>query len=577
MPDHWKRLTRLAGLWLACSTAVWGQDFSSVPRLANRADWTLTASHGAPHLKLAIDGDIATRYSTIAEMKPGMWLQIALPKPEAVAGLLLDQGRSSGDFPRGYRVELSQDGRAWTSVASGAGTRDQSWIFFEKQPARFIRITQTGEGPYWSIHELHVLTEMDPRIVVFRNIPVKNLAEEVPDVRETDPTFLKPYAGPVERGVDTSTLRGKVMCGYQGWFNCEGDGMQEGWTHWAKHRKRLLGPGNVTVDLWPDLREYEADERYPTGFTHADGRVAEVFSSANRKTVLRHFSWMKQYGIDGAFVQRFANGLRPGSSLVKHKNAVLTHAREGANRNGRAYAVMYDLSGLRQGETERVFHDWRLLRRSMRMGEDSAYLQHEGKPLVAIWGVGFGDDRAYTLAECRDLILALKKDGCAIMLGIPTGWRTLDRDAVSTPALHEVLKLADMISPWTIGRYHDPASATRHGEYNWKPDLAWAQEAELDYLPVVFPGFSWHNLTGERLDSIPRLKGEFLWSQFLAAKAAGAQMVYVAMFDEVDEATAIFKCTNDPPTGEFLTYEGLPSDHYLKLTGKGAQLIRRRE
>ncbi|MFT5498562.1 MAG: hypothetical protein ACI9TH_003977, partial [Kiritimatiellia bacterium] len=156
-------------------------------------------------------------------------------------------------------------------------------------------------------------------------------------------------------------------------------------------------------------------------------------------------------------------------------------------------------------------------------------------------------------------------------------WRTLDRDAVSTPALHEVLKLADMISPWTIGRYHDPASATRHGVYNWKPDLAWAQEAELDYLPVVFPGFSWHNLTGERLDSIPRLKGEFLWSQFLAAKAAGAQMVYVAMFDEVDEATAIFKCTNDPPTGEFLTYEGLPSDHYLKLTGKGAQLIRRRE
>jgi hypothetical protein len=36
------------------------------------------------------------------------------------------------------------------------------------------------------------------------------------------------------------------------------------------------------------------------------------------------------------------------------------------------------------------------------------------------------------------------------------------------------------------------------------------------------------------------------------------------MFDKVDEGTAIYKCTNDPPLGEskFVTYEGLPSDHY---------------
>jgi len=54
-------------------------------------------------------------------------------------------------------------------------------------------------------------------------------------------------------------------------------------------------------------------------------------------------------------------------------------------------------------------------------------------------------------------------------------------------------------------------------------------------------------------------------------------MIYVAMFDEVDEATAIFKCTNEPPTGnggKFITYEGLPSDYYLKLTGKAGQLLR---
>ena len=53
-------------------------------------------------------------------------------------------------------------------------------------------------------------------------------------------------------------------------------------------------------------------------------------------------------------------------------------------------------------------------------------------------------------------------------------------------------------------------------------------------------------------------------------------MVYVAMFDEVDEGTAIFKCVNDVPVGQkskFVTFEGLPSDFYLKMVGAGTKLI----
>ena len=56
-------------------------------------------------------------------------------------------------------------------------------------------------------------------------------------------------------------------------------------------------------------------------------------------------------------------------------------------------------------------------------------------------------------------------------------------------------------------------------------------------------------------------------------------MLYVSMFDEVDEGTAIFKCAPNPPDAEspskFVGFEeGVPNDHYLWLTGKGGQLIR---
>jgi hypothetical protein len=148
---------------------------------------------------------------------------------------------------------------------------------------------------------------------------------------------------------------------------------------------------------------------------------------------------------------------------------------------------------------------------------------------------------------------------------------------VADPLLHQIVGLADVVSPWTVGRYATPAEARSHAHKTWTADSEWCAARRLDFLPVVFPGFSWFNMFGRQFDAMPRRKGEFLWSQFVGASRAGATMVYVAMFDEVDEGTAIFKCTNDVPAAgpeKFLTYEGLPSDHYLWLTGEGARIIR---
>lgn len=398
---------------------------------------------------------------------------------------------------------------------------------------------------------------------------------EKPDLEAVLTATLMPYTGPVVHGVDATMLTGKVMCGYQGWFNVEGDGAGRGWVHWTK-AAGPLSPANVKVDLWPDVSELGADERFDTGFKHADGRTAQVFSSFKKATVLRHFKWMNDHGIDGVFVQRFAGGAT-SPAFQLHNNTVLAHCREGANRTGRTYALMYDLTGLGAGRINQVIEDWHALRTRMKLTDDAAYLHHRGRPVVAVWGVGFNDKRAYTLAECRLLIESLKREGCTVMLGIPTYWREQKNDAMTDAALHDVLALADILSPWTVGRYNTPERIKHHAIKVAQPDLVWCAERRIDYLPVVFPGFSWHNMYGAPLDSIPRLRGGFLWSQFQENTAIGATMLYVAMFDEVDEGTAIFKCTNDvPSTPEvpFVTYEGLPSDYYLRLTGLGGRVLR---
>jgi hypothetical protein len=425
------------------------------------------------------------------------------------------------------------------------------------------------------------LTRAAALVALGLGLGLPTLAEQPKLTREAVIAAMRPYDGPSAKGLDASTLTGKVMSGYQGWFTTPGDASERGWRHYPSRGQ--FKPGQCNIDLWPDVSELDEDEKYPAAFRHQDGRIASVFSSHNAKTVLRHFRWMEQYGIDGVFVQRFGAEIVQPRDL-RHCNTVLAHCREGANRSGRCYAVMYDLSGLPAGGTQRIIDDWKHLTDRMQIGKDpkdAAYLHHNGKPVVAVWGIGFNDGRKYTLAECEQLVDFLKNDkkygGCTVMLGVPTGWWTLDRDSVKDEALHRLIAKADIVSPWTVGRYRTLKQVEEHGRERWKKDVQWCKDQKKEYLPVIFPGFSWHNMKPKSpFDEIPRQKGKFLWKQFGEANKAGATMIYVAMFDEMDEGTAIFKCTDDPPVGEskFLTMEGLPSDHYLWLTGMGGKLLR---
>ncbi|WP_285008210.1 glycoside hydrolase family 71/99-like protein [Pedobacter faecalis] len=372
-----------------------------------------------------------------------------------------------------------------------------------------------------------------------------------------------------------------VMAGYQGWHNAEADGAGRGWYHYTRQGK--FEPGFTNVDLWPEVGELK--RTYQTNFKHADGSPAFVHSAYDSSTVDTHFKWMKDYGVDGVFMQRFVVEIKEKRGR-HHFNRVLQNALGASQKYGRAISVMYDLSGC-QGmvDMQVLIDDWKNLVDSMkitRQGKKQTYLFHRGKPLVVIWGVGFNDKRKYSIEDVASVVDFLKNDpvygGCSVMLGVPTYWREMRDDTENNPLLHELIRKADIVHPWTIGRYGDEAGYERYAGVQ-REDMAWCKANGLDYTAVVFPGFSWHNMNSSApSDQIPRERGTFFWKQIEGAVRQGAQSIYIAMFDEIDEATAIFKVSKNPPVGAstFVSFEAdIPSDYYLYLSGHAGKMLRR--
>ena len=390
---------------------------------------------------------------------------------------------------------------------------------------------------------------------------------------------MQPYEGPhAEEQVDTSTMYGKVMCGYQGWFRAPGYGSGRGWVHWGQGDE--FKPGYCTIDYWPHTSEFSDENKYPTEFRHDDGNTAYVYSSFDKEPVLRHFQWMKEEGIHGVFLQRFINGTARPIDLYGYTQ-VLENVREGANTYGRSWALMYDMSGA--GNAERAIRlfkaDWKRLIDNTNLGKDPndhAYQHHNGKPLVAIWGLF--ENREGMPEFYNEIIDFVKNDpeygGFSVMIGSENNWR--EGKGEKYEILRNAVKKADIISPWTVGRYSTPEEAETFIKEMHGPDIEWCNKHNIDFLPVIFPGFSWHNLKGDPLNQIPRLQGRFLWRQVYENLQLDTKMFYVAMFDEVDEGTAITKVHPNPPVGEspFINYNGLPADHYMWLTGKAQEALR---
>jgi mono/diheme cytochrome c family protein/glucose/arabinose dehydrogenase len=144
--------------------------------------WKASASHNPGAALGALN---FASWSTGAPQQPGMWFQIELPEATAITELQFNsagggfggggRGRGAalipgaaappapvvppGPYPRGYKLDVSLNGTAWTTVAEGTGTPGTTTIAFAPTMAKYIRITQTAtaeDAAMWSMQRLRV-------------------------------------------------------------------------------------------------------------------------------------------------------------------------------------------------------------------------------------------------------------------------------------------------------------------------------------------------------------------------------------------------------------------------------------
>jgi hypothetical protein len=376
-----------------------------------------------------------------------------------------------------------------------------------------------------------------------------------------------------------SEFIGKSVTGYQIWFKT-GD-VASGWSHWNNGPQPRTGIGNFTFELYPDVSDYADSSLTNTGFADlGNGSPAQLFHSSDEDVIETHFTWMQTYGIDGAAVQRFVSAIPP--VIVNSREDHLSRVKRAAERTERIFYVMYDVSGGEADWVDRIKFDWVYnVEQNNLLTASPSYATVGGKPVVCLWGTGFGD-RPGTAAETVDLINFFKRRGCYVIGGLPTYWRTENND--SKPDFLAAYESYDMISPWTIGRFHNNAAADDFLANLIIPDKAHCDALGIGYLPVIWPGGAWsqwHPEAGPPNES-PRNAGDFMWEQARNVQEAGISQAYFAMFDEYDESTALMKAATDwsmvPTDQYFLTLSAdgrwLSSDYYLRLTAAAADMIR---
>jgi len=278
---------------------------------------------------------------------------------------------------------------------------------------------------------------------------------------------------------------------------------------------------------------------------------------------------MQDAGIDTIALQRFGDFRGTGEA----RNVVATNVRLAAEAHARKFYVMYDISGWDTWQDD-LKTDWAThIMGELHLLDSPAYAKQNGKPVVAIWGLGYSGHPG-TPQTTLAVVQYFQGLGLYVIGGVGNDWRTADGTRWSQAGFLGVYDALDAISPWMVGVVGDAAgSDANRAAYN-EGDVAYLHARGKHYQPCVLPG---------DLQEHQRHHGDFMWRQLYNMVQIGSDGIYISMYDEYNEGNQIAKTaatSADAPAGAgFVTLDedgtACSSDYYLRLTGDGGKMLRK--
>jgi hypothetical protein len=233
---------------------------------------------------------------------------------------------------------------------------------------------------------------------------------------------------------------------------------------------------------------------------------------------------------------------------------------------------MYDISGWTTFDSD-LPADWtQHIVSELSLTASPAYARHLGKPVIAIWGVGYSGHPG-TPQTTLQVIQWFQSQGIYVIGGVGNDWRTADGTRWSQAGFGQVFDALDAISPWMVGVIGSSADSDGNRTNYNEGDVAYLHARGKQYQPCVLPG----DLSGHQ-----RVHGEFMWHQIYNMIQIGSDGLYVSMYDEFNEGNQIAKTAatsaSIPVGSSFVTLDedgtACSSDYYLRLTGDGGKMLK---